>query len=145
VDTNAQIGVVRPAYGALRRALLPIYARDQLITVALLALPFLWLTTVNPRLAAFTGVGAYIGVILTMQRSTPSRLLLASDQERQIVVFLDNARFLKRTGEGDEWMSTRSRLKRWDTDAIRVRRTPTGVLVTGRRVDLQIIAQQLRA
>ena len=145
MDTAAQNGVVRPCHGAIRRALLPIYAWDQLITFFLIALPFLWLATVDPRLAIYTGVGAYIGIIVTQHRSTPSRLLLASNQERRVVDFLDGSRLLKRTGNGDEWISTHGRLKRWDSDIIRLQRTANGLLLTGRLIDLQIVARQVEA
>lgn len=100
VEKAAKLGVVRPSYGAVRRVLLPIYALDQLITFALLALPFLWLGTVNPRLTIYTGVGAYLGFMLTRQRSTPSTLLLDPHEESRVVEFLDNSRLLKRTGNG---------------------------------------------
>ena len=143
MDKAAQLGIVRPSYGAVRRALLPIYAPDQLIFFALAALPLIWLATVDPRLALYMGVGAYLGAMLTMQRSTPSSLLLAHGQERRLINLLDGSSFLKRTGNGDEWVSTRGRLRRWSTDTIRLRRTPAGVLVTGRLIDLQIIAHQL--
>ena len=143
MDTTAQIGVVRPCYGAIRRALLPIYATDQLITFALVAMPFLWLVTVDRQLAAYMGVGAYIGAMLVMQRSTPSSLLLLEDQEHRIIEVLDRSKFLRRTGSGYEWMSTRGRLKRWDTDTIRMQHTPGGMLITGRLIDLQIIAHQV--
>ncbi len=143
MDYAAEPGVVRPTYGAIRRALLPIYAADQLIFFALAALPLIWLATVNSRLALFMGVGAYVGAMLTMQRSTPSSLLLAHGQKRRVIELLDGSHFLERSGSGDEWVSTRGRLRRWSTDTIRLRRTPAGVLVTGRLIDLQIIAHQL--
>src|SRR5690348_11208769 len=140
MDDAEQLGVVRPSYGAIRRTLLPIYASDQLIFFAIAALPFIWLATVNTRLALYTGVGAYIGAMLTMQRSTPSSLLLDVRQESRVIEFLDNSRMLKRTGNGLEWVSKLGRLKRWSTDKIKLRRTPAGILVTGRLLDLQIIA-----
>ena len=143
MDDAAQFGVVRPSYGAIRRALFPIYASDQLIFFAIAALPFIWLASVNPRLALYTGVGGYVGAMLTMQRSTPSSLLLDIREEPRVIEFLDNSRLLKRTGDGLEWISTLGRLKRWSTDMIRLRRTPTGILVTGRLLDLQIIARRM--
>lgn len=81
---------------------MPIYALDQLIAFGLLALPLLWLTSVNWRLAPFAAVGAYVGAVLTMQRSTPASMLLAHEQEGRIVDLLDGARLLKRSGEPDE-------------------------------------------
>jgi hypothetical protein len=143
MESAAQFGIARPSYGAIRRALLPIYASDQLIFFIVMALPFIWLATVNSRLALYTGVGAYVGAMLTMQRSTPSSLLLAIQQEPRVIEFLDSSRFLKRSGNGLEWISTHGRLKRWSTDKIRVQRTPTGLLVTGRLLDLQIIAHRM--
>ena len=143
MDKAAQLGIVRPSHGALRSALLPIYATDQLIFFALAALPFIWLATVNTRLALYTGAGAYVGAVLTMQRSTPSILLVRRDQEWRVVELLDGARLLQRTGNGEEWISKRGRLRRWSTDAIRLQRTDAGVLVTGRRIDLQIMADEL--
>jgi len=145
VNESAQFGIVRPSYGAIRRVLLPIYARDQLVFFAVAALPFIWLATANPRLALYTGIGAYGGAMLTMQRSTPSSLLLDVREEARVIAFLDNSRMLKRTGNGLEWVSTLSRLKRWSTDKIRLRRTPTAVLVTGRLLDLQIIAHRMQS
>ncbi len=143
MNSCAQVGVVRPSHGVVRRVLLPIYALDQLIFFAVMAVPFIWVASVEPRLALYMGVGGYIGAMLTMQRSTPSSLLLAPDQEMAVIEVLDGSRFLKRTGHGDEWISTRGRLKRWSTDAIRLKRTPTGVLVTGRLWDLQILAHRV--
>jgi hypothetical protein len=143
MESAAQFGIARPSYGAIRRALLPIYASDQLIFFIVMALPFIWLATVNSRLALYTGVGAYVGAMLTMQRSTPSSLLSAIQQEPRVIEFLDSSRFLKRSGNGLEWISTHGRLKRWSTDKIRVQRTPTGLLVTGRLLDLQIIAHRM--
>lgn len=138
-----EIGIVRPCFGLLRRALLPIYAFDQLVTYAVLAVPLLWLATVDPRLALYAGVGGYIGANVMQHRSTPSRLLLAANQEHRVVRFLDGARLLKRTGNDDEWISTHGRLKRWATDVIRLKHTANGLLVTGRLMDLQIIARNL--
>jgi hypothetical protein len=123
--------------------LLPIYALDQLVFVALVALPFVWLSSVNPRLALYMGIGGYIGFMLTMQRSTPSSLMLAPNQEDRVIELLDGFRLLRRTGNGLEWVTRLGRLKRWSTDKIRIQRTPTGVLVTGRLLDLQIIAHRL--
>ena len=145
MESAAQFGVARPSYGAIRRALLPIYASDQLIFFAIMALPFIWFATVNGRLALYTGVGAYVGAMLTMQRSTPSSLLLDVQQKARLIEFLDTSRFLRRSGNGLEWISTHGRLKRWSTDRIRVQRTPTGLLVTGRLIDLQIIAHRMAA
>jgi hypothetical protein len=144
MEGAAQFGVARPSYGAIRRALLPIYASDQLIFFILIALPFIWLATVNSRLALYTGVGAYIGAMLTMQRSTPSSLLLDVQQQARVIELLDSSRFLTRTGSGLEWVSTYGRLKRWSTDKITVQQTTNGVLVTGRLIDLQIIAHQMK-
>jgi len=143
MDDVAELGVVRPSYGIIRRALLPIYASDQLIFFALAALPFVWLATLNPRLALYMGIGGYIGAMLTMQRSTPSSLLLPHGNKRRVIELLDASRFLKRTDHGNEWVSTRGRLKRWSTDTIRLHQTRAGLLVTGRLLDLQIIAHKL--
>jgi hypothetical protein len=145
VDSAPQFGVVRPLYGPIRRALFPIYASDQLIFFAIAALPFIWLASVDQRLALYTGVGAYVGAMLTMQRSTPSTLLLDPRDETRVIEFLDNSRLLKRTGNDLEWISTLGRLKRWSTDKIRLRRTATGILVTGRLLDLQILAHRIES
>jgi hypothetical protein len=123
--------------------LLPIYGLDQLAFFVAGAMPFILLATVNPRLALFLAVGAYVGATLTMRRSTPSSLLLPSGEERRVIDLLDRSRFLHRTGNGNEWMSNRGRLRRWDTDTIRVQRTPAGTLLTGRLIDLQTVAHQL--
>jgi hypothetical protein len=50
---------------------------------------------------------------------------------------------LRRIGNDLEWVSRLGRLKRWSTDKIKVQRTASGVLVTGRLSDLQIIAHRL--
>ena len=143
MDNVTNLGVVRPSYGAMRRALLPIYASDQLIFFALAALPFILLATLNPRLALYMGIGGYIGAMLTMQRSTPSSLLLPHGAEPRVVELLDASRYMERTDQGGEWVSTRGRLRRWSTDTIRLNRAPDGLLVTGRLLDLQIIAHKL--
>ena len=127
----------------LRRALLPIYGMDQLVLLIVAGLPLIWLATQNPRLALYLGVGGYVGAVLSMQRSTPSSLLLRGEDERRVVDMLDASPFLRRTGNGIEWISTKSRLSRWSTDTIRLRRTSAGTLMTGRLIDLQSVAHQL--
>jgi hypothetical protein len=137
------MGVVKPRHGLLRRALFPIYALDQLIAHILFALPIIWLSTVNSELAVYAGVGAYVGSMIAMQPSTPSTLLLPLAREADIIDFLDASPFLRRTGEANCWMSTASRFGRWDTDIIRVQAAPHGVVITGRLIDLDIMAYQL--
>ena len=142
MDQAEQIGAVLPSYGTLRRILLPIYGIDQLVFVAVLALPFLWFAWVNPKLALYVGAGAYIGFVSTMQRSTPSRLQLPASDERSVAAILDRSPFFERTGDG-QWNSTKGRLNRWDTDNIRVVREGQTILLTGRQIDLQKIMRLL--
>lgn len=81
MDGANAIGEVLPCYGRLRRTLLPIYGIDQLVFAAVVALPFICLAWVNPKLALYIGIGAYIGFVVTMQRSTPSSVLLSVTDE----------------------------------------------------------------
>ena len=137
-------GVVQPSYGFFRRALLPIYGMDQLAFFLVAGLPLIWLAARNTQLALYLAIGAYLGAVLSMQRSTPSSLLLGSQDEHRVVTMLDHSPSLKRTGTGNEWVSARSRLRRWNTDTIRLQHTPAGTLLTGRFVDLQTVAHQLK-
>lgn len=138
--------VVQPQYGLLRRLLFPAYGRDQLIFFAVFALVVILLfAIVEAKVAIYMSVGGYVGAMLVMEISTPSSLLLPLDCENQVVQILDGARFLKRIGEGKEWMSARGRMYRWDSDTIRVERTADGLLVTGRHYDLQLIADDVGA
>ena len=130
-------------YSWVRRIFFPIYGLDQLLFFAGLAVLALLVATYDPHLALYVGVGGYVGAMLTMQVSTPSALLLPAGYEQRIVQILDAARFLKRTGNGDEWMSSRGRLYRWNSDVIRVERRADGVLVTGRHYDLQLLAAKV--
>lgn len=141
---DESIGDVQPLYGTLRRTLMPIYGVDQLIFVMVVAVPFIWLATQNPNLALYTGFGAYIGFVSTMQRSTPSRLVLPASEEPRVAAMLDESPFLARNGDG-EWNSTKGRLRRWETDNIRAKRDGEMVRVTGRQIDLQMIACQLKS
>jgi hypothetical protein len=122
--------------------LLPFYASDQFITLAIASIPLLWLATANPRLGAYMAIGAYVGGVVMIQRSTPSSLLLRTNDKPSVIELLDGSRFLRRTGNGDEWISTRGRLKRWETDTIRLKQTARGLLVTGGLRDLRIIAHR---
>jgi len=137
MGNSSSLGVVRARYGPLRRTLLPIYGVDQLVTFSLLAIPFVLLATVNPRLAMFTGLGAYVGVATTMQRSTPSSLMLAATEEQRVAEILDGSPYFKRAAHGTGWDSTKGRLQRWDTDNIRLERTGNTICLTGRQIDLQ--------
>ena len=139
MDHSDRVGDVLPRYGTLRRALLPIYGIDQLVFASVVALPFFWLASVNPRLVLFTGVGAYIGFVTTMQRSTPSSLLLPANDEPRLATILDRSPFFERKGDG-RWNSTKGRLNRWDTDNIRIERKGKLMCVSGRQIDLQKIA-----
>jgi hypothetical protein len=139
---EAEVGDVLPIYGTLRRALLPIYGIDQLIFVALAALPFIWVASANPKLALYTGVGAYIGFVATMQRSTPSIVLLPAADEQRLAAILDDSPFFERKGDG-AWNSTKGRLHRWDTDNIHLQRNGQTVRVIGRQIDLQKIVAAL--
>jgi len=134
-----EFGVVQARYNVLRRTLLPIYGLDQLIFVAVVALPFAWLASVNPRLALFTSVGAYFGFVGTMQRSTPSSLLLPLREEQHVAAILDRSPFFERAEDGSGWNSTKDRLHRWDTDNIRLERDGATMRLTGRQIDLQKI------
>ena len=136
------IGDVLPRYGTLRRSLVPIYGIDQLIFVGVIALPFVWLASVNAKLALYTGLGAYIGFVSTMQRSTPSSLLLSARDEQRVAAILDRSPYFERNGD-DGWNSTKGRLRRWDTDNIRVERNGQTVRLTGRQIDLQKIVMLL--
>lgn len=138
MDQERHVGKVRPRYGTFRRAFLPIYGMDQLIFVCVVALPFIWLAFENPKLALFTGVGAYVGFVSTMQRSTPSSLALPARDEHRVAAMLDRSPFFERNGNG-KWDSTKGRLKRWDTDNIRVERHGETLRLTGRQIDLQKI------
>lgn len=129
---------MQPRYGTLRRTFLPIYGIDQLTFVSVVSLPFIWLALENPKLALFTGVGAYIGFVSTMHRSTPSTLVLPARDEHRVAAILDRSPFFERNGDG-KWDSTKGRLKRWDTDNIRVERNGETVRLTGRQIDLQKI------
>ena len=137
---SERIGVVQSRYGLVRRMFFPFYARDQLITLCVIALPFLVLATTDLRLALYTGIGAYLGMVVTQHRSTPSSLILPGNCEARVIAFLDQSEFLKRTGNGLEWMSTRGRMMRWDTDKIRLMRKDSDIQITGRLIDLQIIS-----
>jgi hypothetical protein len=130
------IGIVVPRYGTLRRALLPIYGVDQLVFVAVVVLPFVCLGWVNPKLALFTGVGAYAGFVGSMRRSTPSSLLLPAIDEPRIAAMLDRSPFFESRGDGQR-NSTKGRLKRWDSDNIRVARNGETIRIEGRQIDLQ--------
>jgi hypothetical protein len=136
MDAAEEIGHVVPCYGLLRRTLLPIYGLDQFIFVVVASVPFLWLGSLNPRLALFTGLGAYAGFVSTMQRSTPSSVLLPAQHERRVAAILDRSPFFERIGDS-QWNSTKARLRRWDTDNIRVERNGQTLHVTGRQIDLQ--------
>ena len=137
MEQDEGIGNVQSRYGTLRRTFLPIYGMDQLIFVAVVALPFIWLASETPKLALFTGLGAYIGFVSTMQRSTPSSLVLPAHDEHRVAAILDRSSFFNRNGDG--WDSTKGRLKRWDTDNIRIERNGGTVRLTGRQIDLQKI------
>lgn len=136
-------GVVRPAQGLARRLLLPIYGADQAITVTILGAALLlglyWSGWGAAR-AIPALLGAYAGVILAMWRAAPCRLWLPPEREAAITAMLDGARLLRRAGETTEWRPARSRLRRWDSDTIRLQRQPAGLLITGRRHDLTLIA-----
>lgn len=80
---------VEPCYGLLRRILFPIYGQDQLIGFGALSVPFLLIVAFDPELALYMGVGAYLGAVLMMQGSTPSRLLLPSDSAERVVRLFD--------------------------------------------------------
>jgi hypothetical protein len=71
------------------------------------------------------------------------RLLIVTVGMALAVDLLDQAKMLKRAGNGLEWVSRRGRLGRWSTDTIRLRRPAAGVLMTGRLIDLQIMAHKL--
>ena len=142
MDGANAIGEVLPRYGPLRRSLLPIYGLDQLIFVTVAALPFIWLASVNPELALYTGIGAYIGFVATMQRSTPSSVLLPATDEPRLFEILDRSRFFERKGDG-EWNSTKGRLHRWDTDNIQLQRNGETLRLIGRQIDLQKLVAQL--
>jgi hypothetical protein len=134
-----KFGIVEPRYGILRRTLLPVYGLDQLVFIGLVALPFLWLASVNPKLALFTGVGGYIGFVGSMERSTPSSLVLPSSEEPRVAAILDRSPFFERTTDRQGWNSTKSRLRRWDTDNIRLERKGEAMRLTGRQIDLRKI------
>jgi hypothetical protein len=136
VKEAQNVGQVLPRYGALRRALLPIYGLDQLVFVLLVSLPFACLAWVSPKLALYTGIGAYIGFVSTMQRSTPSTLVLPASDERRVAALLDRSPFFERRAAG-EWDSTKGRLHRWGTDNIRLEGNGETVRLTGRQIDLQ--------
>jgi hypothetical protein len=144
MDEADAIGDVLPRYGTLRRSLLPIYGADQLVFVALATVPLIWLASVNPKLALYTGVGAYIGFVATMQRSTPSSVLLPATDERRVAAILDRSPFFERKGDG-EWNSTKGRLHRWNTDNIRLLRNGETLRLIGRQIDLQKIVALLRS
>jgi hypothetical protein len=135
---SEHIGDVQPRYGILRRTFLPIYGLDQLVFISIVALPFVWLAFENPKLALFAGVGAYIGFVSTMQRSTPSTLVLPAGDERRVAAILDRSPFFKRNGDNG-WDSTKGRLNRWGTDNIRLEREGETMRLKGRRIDLQKI------
>ena len=139
VDQGGNIGNVQPRHGTLRRTFLPIYGMDQLIFVTVVALPFVWLAFENAKLALFTGLGAYIGFVSTMQRSTPSSLVLPARDEPRVAAILDRSPFFERNGDG-KWDSNKGRLKLWDTDNIRLERNGKTLRLTGRQIDLQKIA-----
>ncbi|HSR00079.1 MAG TPA: hypothetical protein VLM36_09190, partial [Sphingomicrobium sp.] len=65
---------------------------------AVAAFPFIWLASVNPRLALYAGFGAYGGALFSMQQSTPSSLLLDIPEETRMIELLDNSRLLKLSG-----------------------------------------------
>jgi hypothetical protein len=142
MDEAERIGEVLPVYGTLRRAVLPIYGVDQLIFLVLMAVPFILLASVNSKLALHTGVGAYIGFVVTMQRSTPSSVLLPATDEQRLAVILDRSPFFERADDG-AWNSTKGRLHRWDTDNIRLRRNGQTIRLIGRKIDLQKIVALL--
>lgn len=138
-----EYGQVASKYSLVRCVLFPIYATDQLLTMVLCAfaplLVYFW-SGWNDAVAVPSALGAYIGIIIAMWRSTPCSLLLPADKETAVVALLDNSRLIRRTPRHNEWMSVRGRLRRWDTDTIRVTPGPSGLLITGRRYDLTIIA-----
>jgi hypothetical protein len=107
-------------------------------------LPFIWLASVNPKLALCTRVGAYIGFVATMQRSTPSSVLLPATDESRLAAILDRSPFFERKGDG-EWDSTKGRFHRWDTDNIRLQRNGQALRLIGRQIDLQKIVSLLRS
>lgn len=138
-----EIGVVQSRYGAFRRLLLPIYGLDQLVFVAIAALPFAWLATIDATFALYAGVGAYVGFVLTMQRSTPSVLWLSAKDEKRVTEILDRSTYFERTTDGHGWNSTKGRLNHWDTDNLRLRRSRDTIQLTGRQIDLRQIVSIL--
>ena len=141
-----EYGRVGLAYGLARRFLIPIYGLDQFLTLAGFGIALLFLCLRNgwsSGLGVSMAIGAYIGFVIAMGRSTPCSLLLPASEEHAVAAVLDNSRLLKRTSHFNEWMSVRGRLQRWDSDTIRLTMTPNGLLVTGRRYDLTIIANRI--
>lgn len=79
---------------------------DQLVFVALGAVPFVWLASVKPLLALYAGLRAYIGFVLKMPRSTPCSLLLPLNNEHRVVGLLDHSSFFRRNSDG-RWQNTK--------------------------------------
>jgi hypothetical protein len=137
--------VVQPRHALARRILLPIYARDQLIFFAVLGSIVVLGAAFDPGLALYIGIGGYVGAMLTMEVTTPSWLLLPVQCHQRVVELLDGSQFLRRRGNGEEWINARGRLYRWESDTLRLHRVADGVSVTGSNRDLQIIAAQVRS
>jgi hypothetical protein len=135
-------GIVKSQHG-LARCLLPIYGFDQLVVVTLFVFLLLLFGIWNSGAAFYVAGGVYVGITVSMWRSTPCHLLLPASAEESVTTILDNARLLRRSDRNNEWISVRGRLRRWGTDTIRLARTRNGLLVTGRRYDLAIIAARV--
>jgi len=144
VEASHRQWTVQPRFGLLRRILFPVYGRDQLIFFAVFAIiAVIMFAAFDAKLALYMSVGGYVGAMVMMEVSTPSSLVLPVEYERQVVEYLDRARFLKRTGSGLKWINARGRMYRWDTDTIRLERIPDGMLVTGGHYDLGLIAEEV--
>ena len=144
--TAIDYGQVKSEHGLVRRLLIPIYGLDQLLTLAVCGFALLFLSFLEGwsiGRAAPGAIGAYVGFIVTTWRSTPCRLLVPLAKEQAVATVLDNSRLIERTTDQNEWVNVRGRLWRWDTDTLRLMKTPNGLLVTGRRYDLNIIANRV--
>jgi hypothetical protein len=131
--------VVKPRVSIIRQFVLPIYGTDQLLLVlaSVLILASSVLITHDRELTIYICVGAYLGFVLSMQRSTPSALTLPAVLKRQVVSKIDGSPYMVREQGHDTWRRAVGRVRRWNSDTVRLLQKDDEIILLGRKVDLE--------
>jgi hypothetical protein len=122
----------------VRQITLPMYGSDQLLFVSLfvLVLSLSSLLTHDRELTVYGCIGAYVGFVFSMQRSTPSVLILPSEKKSEAITIINNSSYMVRSS-ADTWKRNVSRFRRWDSDTVRLVDRGNSLAIFGRRVDLE--------